>query len=379
MIFEALMPLAIWALALSLVLYGSWLCKKHFESRPPRLDAPFGLYPVSVLKPLKGADHDLRKNLETFFKLDYPEYELIFSVANYSDPARSVVEELIERYPKIDARLIVGQVLVGPNPKVNNLVLSYEHAKYDLLLISDSNTVVKNDFLKRLVAHLENGVGIITAVVAGRAPKGLGANLEAVYLNTFYARGMQLAAAFGNPCVVGKVMLFRRSTSDRFGGIKALGKYLAEDYMAGEAMQHLGLRVALMTDPIIQPLGEFGFSTFWSRHIRWGRIRKAQAPLAFLLEPLSNSILSGLIGAMAAANAFGMPGTGFFALHMCVWFLCDLMVMRRMNPGVEATTLFIWLLRELLAFPLWVHVASGNTVEWRGKRLRLLAGGALEQ
>jgi ceramide glucosyltransferase len=368
----------VWTAALGSTIAGTVATLRKLRSTPPRLDAPFGLYPVSVLKPVKGVDPDLRNNLESFFYLDYPHFELLFCVPSHRDPACKVVEELIAKHPWVNARLFVQESNIGPNPKVNNLIRAYELASYDWVLVSDSNVLVPPDYLKRLVAHLDADVGMVTSVVAGRHPKKAGGELEAVYLNTFYARWMCLAEAVGHPCVVGKSMLFRRSVAERFGGMRNLARYLAEDYMAGEAMRKLGLRVVLATDPIRQVIGKYTFKDFWSRHIRWGRIRKAQAPIAFAFEPVMGCLASGLLGAWALAHATGLTMSQFFTLHLVAWSTCDFLQMGLLNPEIRWTSALAWFARELLALPQWIHIASGNTVNWRGNRLRIQAGGVLE-
>ena len=330
------------------------------------------------MKPLKGADEGLAQNLSTFFTLNYPDYELIFSVAERDDPAVVIVEQLMEAYPGTRAKLIIGHVEAGPNPKVNNLIRSYEEAQYDWILISDSNVRVRRDYLKRTMGQVETGVGLVTSIVSGHAPEGLGGHLEAVYLNTFYARGMNLADALGHACVVGKSMLLRRSVADRFGGMRNLARYLAEDYMAGRAVESLGMRVVIAADPIPQHIGKYSLASFWARHVRWGRIRKAQAPVTFLFEPLLTSLVSGVFGAIACSSSFGCSFLTFLSAHLVVWWFCDALLMGKMSRALNLNFPVIWLARELSAFPLWVHIASGNTVSWRGRTLKIEAGGLLE-
>lgn len=362
---------------LLVMLVGTWLTLRQLGSPPPHLDAPYALYPVSILKPLKGADSGLQENLEGFFRLDYPDYELIFSVAQIKDPASRIVWKLIEKYPNVRARLVIGDTDAGANPKVNNLIQSYSLAENDWILISDSNVRVRPDYLKRLVAHLENDVGMVTAVVAGHGARGFGGELEATFLNTFYARWMVLSASAGRPCVVGKCMLFRRSVAERFGGIRILARYLAEDFMAGEAMRKLGLRVILARDPVDQHIGAHSISGFWDRHIRWGRLRKAQAPIAFAVEPFFGPVLSSFFSAWVTSASFDLPFWSVFAAHWVIWGFCDLALVRRMSPRFPAYALLTWMVRELLALPLWFHIASGNTVKWRGRRMEVRAGGLL--
>src|SRR3989344_3043795 len=155
-------------LALGLTICGTLLTLRRFRTPPPHLRRDFARYPVTILKPLKGVDPALEANLESFFLLDYPEYEIFFSVADPNDPALKVVRRVLRRHPDVKARVLVGAVELGLNPKVNNMVLSYDRASHDLILISDSNVRVKPDYLTRVVAHMDRDVGIVTAVVAGR-------------------------------------------------------------------------------------------------------------------------------------------------------------------------------------------------------------------
>jgi ceramide glucosyltransferase len=218
----------------------------------------------------------------------------------------------------------------------------------------------------------------VTAVVAGHEPDTFGGALESVFLNTFYARWMFVAGAFGQDCVVGKSMLFRKSDAERFGGIVQLGRFLAEDFMTGQAMRMLGLKVAIMKAPIRQPLLGYKVQDFWRRHIRWGRIRKAQAPLPVLVEPWVGLIPSGIAGAFAFHGLFGFWPEVFLCAHVLGWFICDMSVVASLGERTGLRTAIAWLTREIIALPLWIHMMSGNTVNWRGARLRVRAGGLLE-
>ena len=359
----------VWVLGALFMLSGTFLAYRR-EHRGRREPVEGVLPPVSVLKPLKGADPGLRENLESFFVLDYPVFELLFSVAEPSDPAVAIVNELRRLHPAVRSRLITGAENAGLNPKVNNLMRSYRQARADLILISDSNVRVSADYLKRKVAFLEPGVGVVTAAVAGHDPEGLGGMLEATFLNTFYARGLNLAFATGNPCVIGKSMLFRRSVAARFGGLLALADYLAEDYALGEEMRKLGLRVALADQAIRQHVGAYSVRSFWDRHVRWGRIRKSHAPLPFLFEPLFTPLAAVFIAA-ANRGLSAALATGF------AWMAADLLLMKKFSGRLPAWAPCAWLSRELLSLPLWLVIAAGNSVQWRGATLYLSFGGKI--
>jgi len=359
------------------MLYGTYLTLNHFDSVGAGLKIPYHLPPISILKPLKGVDEGLEENLVSFFELEYPDFELIFSVGDSSDPVCDLVRDLIGSYPNIRARIITEAVQIGMNPKVNNLVHSYNEALFDWLLISDSNVRVEKRYLKRLTAQIRPDVGLITSVVSGHSPQGVGGYLEAIYLNTFYARGMFLAERFHRTAAIGKSMLFRRSTANRFGGIQILARYLAEDYMAGEAMVRLGLKVIIAADPICQYIGQYSFRDFWMRHLRWGRIRKAQVPLAFLIEPVVGSVVSFLFGCWSLGFLFGISPLFVMIFHFSVWGASDLLIQKRLKAELGPRWLGCWILRELLALPLWISIAMGSTVTWRGREFTLETGGIL--
>lgn len=347
--------------------------------------------PVSILKPVKGFEPELTENLTSFFKLDYPCFELIFSIADEADPARLVIEHLMRQHPDVPSTLIIGDVQVGPNPKVNNLIRGYDRARYDWVLISDSNVRVRPEYLLKKTDVFTEDVGVVTAVVSGIEPQTVGGALESVFLNTFYARWMFLASHFGRDCVVGKSMLFRKSTADRFGGFRQLGRFLAEDFMAGEAMRMLGLKIVTMHEPIQQPLASYRLSDFWRRHVRWGRIRKAQAPLAVFFEPWLGLIPSGILGAFALHELFSVSALLTLSGHTLFWLANDMVMLGTLGllsakTGTRggsrvrrAVHMFLaWQVREILALPLWLHVFSGNKVSWRGTQLRVKSGGLLE-
>lgn len=358
-------------------LLGTWVSCRP-KKRSTHITYPVSWEPISILKPLKGCDSGLEENLKTFFELDYPCYELLFSVAHSKDPSVPLIKKLIEQNPQVAARLIVDPVDLGPNPKVNNMVRAYEQSENDLILISDSNVRVNRNYLKNLSCYIsDKNVGMVTSVISGVDAEKMGGKLEAVFLNSFYARWMRLLFFVGRPCVVGKSMLFRKSMAQRFGGIHVLGRYLAEDYMAGEAVKRLGLKVILAEETVPQVIGSLKCKDFWARHIRWGRIRKSQAFLAFLIEPFLLSTVSSGLGAILFAALLGFDPLSVFLIQWFLWLLLDIPVLLSSGSSLTLLTLGVWFLRETLSFPLWVNIALGNTVQWRGKELKLEAGGLL--
>ena len=112
--------------------------KYKFHKKPKRTFKLDKLPGVSIIKPLMGLDDNLIANLETYFTMDYPLYELLFCVQDNTDPAIPVVHELMAKYPLVDAKLYSGGKHVSVNPKIKNMLQGYEMAKYELFLVSDA-------------------------------------------------------------------------------------------------------------------------------------------------------------------------------------------------------------------------------------------------
>jgi ceramide glucosyltransferase len=374
--FLSAIAMAAWLIVFSVFIWATALALKQLSEKysfNSAQDTP----PVSLLKPLKGLEPGLERNLESCFRVKYPKFEILFCVADRTDPVCPLVEQLIQFHPEVNARLVVSNVEIGPNPKVNNLYIAYHQALYDHIVISDSNVRVKTNYLYQMVANLKDDVGAVSSMLVGVGFRGLGGYLEAAYLNAVLTRMMPFGVLIGMPLVLGKSMLFRRSVAAQFGGLDYLVRYLAEDYMTGYAMKKLGLKIALSVEPVQQYIGSRSFKSFWARHVRWGRLRKAHAGAGFFLELFSGAIISGLLGAWGLHQFTGISGFLIFAIHLALWAMWDLSLLSKngkITPGIAAA----WLLREVLALPLWCHAALGNTVEWRGRHLRLKRGGELE-
>jgi ceramide glucosyltransferase len=197
---------------------------------------------------------------------------------------------------------------------------------------------------------------------------------------------MLLTAKVGSPCVLGKSMFFKKTTLARFGGLDTLSHFIAEDYMAGQGIRQLGLKVKIHLKPIPQFIGRHSLNDFWKRHVRWSRIRKSQNLFAYLFEPLTGlafTTLGALIG-ISAFSHFSLLQILFMQLGL--WLACDVVQFVTLIPKLTFAqvsrlllfTPFIWLLRELLAWPLWIHTGLGNSVQWRGRTLFLNPGGIIE-
>jgi ceramide glucosyltransferase len=97
--------------------------------------------PVSILKPLAGLDDNLFGNLESFCRLDYPAYEILFCLQQTTRHCGA--RKVRERNPGRPISILVSRSSEGHNPKVRNMLAGYRGARHDILLVSDSNVEVE--------------------------------------------------------------------------------------------------------------------------------------------------------------------------------------------------------------------------------------------
>jgi ceramide glucosyltransferase len=341
------------------------------QLRRPRPGTDHCLPAVSILKPLKGVDHSLAANLEAFFVLDYPRYEIVFGVADADDPALDVAREVARRHPEVPVRFAVGGPEVGCNPKVNNLANILRRCRHQVLLISDSNVAVEPDMLRVMAAELaRDDVGLVTSLIRGVGGSGIGGALESLQLNTFVMGGVAaVSGVLGRVCAVGKSMLLSRDDLDAIGGLAELARYLAEDQVCGELMCERGRRAVVCPHPVDNVLGRLTIREFIGRHLRWARIRRKISPAGYAGEALTNPLLPAL-GLVAAA-----PGLASYGIASAVLaLLCAAAIAAERQLGVRRPLIHyppIVALRCLLAAILWPVPFVSNTVSWRGRRYRI--------
>ncbi|HEY4106284.1 MAG TPA: glycosyltransferase, partial [Polyangiaceae bacterium] len=158
--------------------------------------------PVSVLKPLNGADAGLYENLKSFFEQDHDELELVFGTTNDNDPALAIVARLRRQFPRVTCQTIVHDGGAALNPKISNLLGMLPHASHDLVLISDSNVRAPRHYVGELArVHAQTSAGIVTNLFAGSSEDSLGGALENVQLNGFCAAGSALPTLVGDAAV----------------------------------------------------------------------------------------------------------------------------------------------------------------------------------
>ena len=203
-----------------------------------------GLPPVSILKPLKGTDPDIYESFRSHCLQDYPEYEIVFGVSEADDPAVASVQQLQREFPERAIRLVVCSQKLGANVKVSNLEQMLAAARYQHLLVNDSDIRVERDYLRRVIAPLmDEHIGMVTCLYRGVPATTFGSRLEALGISTDFCAGVLVARQLegGVRFGLGSTLAFRRADLERIGGFRSFVDFLADDYELGRRIAGLGL------------------------------------------------------------------------------------------------------------------------------------------
>ncbi len=346
-------------------------------AQPPEpLREPVG---ISLLKPLCGVDDDLEANLEAFAKLSYPKYEVVLGVKDTKDPAYAVAKAAVARWPRL-MRLELQHGEPGLNPKVNQLITLAGVARHDILVISDSNTRVGPRYLEE-IAHIfeDPRVGCVSNPVSGIGEQTLGSLMDNLYQSTTAGAGQISAKQVADQdIVVGKSMALRREDVETLGGFYSVRNVLAEDFVIGRWLtRRMGKRAVIARAPVYNVSQKKSVMTFFKRYIRWSIIHHTCIPTpVYLGQALINPLPLGLLGALLSPSALAFQVLGALTL---VKLVHDLAVFQLMRPGQRTpwTTVPAVLLKDVLIFVAWANGLFARSVDWRGNKLRVMAGSRL--
>ena len=332
--------------------------------------------PVSILKPLKGTDPDIYESFRSHCLQDYPGYEIIFGVSDPDDPAAASVLQLQREFPERSIRLVVCPNRLGANVKVSNLEQMLSAARYQHLLVNDSDIRVEPDYLRRIMAPLtDERVGMVTCLYRGVPARTLGSRLESLGISTDFCAGVLVARQLegGLRFGLGSTLAFRRADLERIGGFKSIVDFLADDYELGRRIAGLGLQVMLSDVVVETHLPAYDLRGFLSHQLRWARgVRDSRAGGYIGLV-----FTYGLMWGLFALIAGGAAPWSWAVLGVTV--LLRLAVALTVGSAVlEGRRLLgsLWLLpvRDLVAVLVWIASFAGHTVTWRGDRFELRKG-----
>ena len=329
------------------------------RSRP----APDHRPPITLVRPLCGLEHFSRETLQSTFAIDYPQYEILFCVADAADPIVPLARAVMAEHPGRNAQLLIGEDALGANPKLNNMAKGYRLSSFEHIVFVDSNVFTPPDYLDQLAVALQSGAGMVTAPPVGLAPIGLWAELECAFLNSYQARMQYTIDTLGRGFAQGKTLCFRRADLDH-GGLAQLASEPAEDAASTKMMQAKGRRVRL-AGPFPQLIGPRNATQMWKRQVRWARLRRASFPQFFAPEILAGA-LPPLVTLFIGLHELGIASPLAAVLFLILWYAPELLLLRAAGWPRSLAAI---LLRDLMLPIVFIAGCAGSSFEWHGNRM----------
>jgi ceramide glucosyltransferase len=336
--------------------------------------------PVTVLKPLCGAEPGLHEHLRSFCQQNYPEFQIVFGVRDAGDPACAVVKRLAAEFPSVPIELVINPQLHGSNLKISNLINMLPYARHDILAMADSDAFVGADYLATVTAPLlDADVGLVTCIYRGTPTKGIWSRLGAMYINEWYVPSVLLAWLFGHEGYVsGQTVCLRRDTLDAIGGLRVLANHLADDHRLGELVRGLGLRIVLSPYVVDGEHHEPNFNLLTRHELRWMRTIRVLRPRSFRLIFLTFSLPLAVFGIVAAGAESSLSMTAWVLFGITVLARLVLHFVHRLRDD-RAPVSDLWLLpaRDLLICWVWCRSFFTSHVTWRGNEFAVGADGVM--
>ena len=365
----ALFPFAYYVLSLYCVMAHFRGVRKVSSAKTPFMP------PASIVKPVRGLDHEAYENFASFCRLDYPVYEVVFAVSDASDPVIPVIEKLRSEFPAVSIRLITNVPRVGTSDKVNNLCQLAQNAKYDLLVMSDSDVRVEADYLRQVTAPFADPkVGAVTAFYKSRTSGSLASNLDALgmYMDSAPAALVakkiegRLGFAFGWTMATSKKHL------KKIGGWEAMVNHHSDDFELGNRIAQSGHRVALMEKPVSMVFPKGSLKEYFSHEMRWSIGLKSVRPWGYWGLVFTHGLPWAFIGAAIGST----PVAAFYLLAYLILRVGLAWLTGVWGLGDRRLAKILWLVpvRDAISFVVWVSGFFSERITWRGLEYRVQKG-----
>jgi ceramide glucosyltransferase len=335
--------------------------------------------PASILKPVRGVDRDAYENFASYCNLNYPEYEIIFAVADVNDQVVPLIEKLQRDFPNRRIRLVTSVERLGENNKINSFCRLVKEARYDLLVMTDSDVRVNHDYLHDVAAPFADpAVGGVTSFYRCTGGGTLAADLDMLGMcadslpSALVARKLERKVQFA----FGWTMATTKKHLAEIGGWEAMVNYHSDDFELGNRIARQEYRVELMREPVWMVFPQENLREFLTHELRWSIGLRNVRPAGYAGMVFTHGLPWALLAAVVAGAAGWMGVAAFYltayvVLRLSVawaagsWGLGDKMVLPR-----------LWLvpLRDAISVAVWLVGFFSDKVKWRGLEYRVKKG-----
>ena len=324
--------------------------------------------PVSILKPVRGLDPEAYENFASFCLQDYPEYEIVFCVGDRSDPVLPVIEKVIADFPKQSIRVLVGSGREATNDKVAKLARLSQEAKYEILVINDSDVRAEPDYLRKVVAPLADPkVGAVTCFYVSTDEKTLVQKLQTVGMYSDFYPGIVVAWQLdGIKFALGPTIATSKTRLAGFGGYEKIENRPADDLLVGRLIAEQGYEVKLIPYSVLTVADFQSLRDLFLKRLRWIVVMRHMRPwghfgLIFTLG------LPWSLAAIAISPTAGVAAI-FVAAYLGLRIVMTLQIaswgLKQHVPLLGLALIPVW---DAMAFVIWLVSFTRSTIRWRDR------------
>lgn len=337
---------------------------------------------VSILKSVKGVDERMYSGLRTHCLQQYEgNYEVVFGVSSIEDSAVAEIDRLKNEFPSVAIRIVECPERLGISGKVSNLIQMLRVAKYDHVVINDSDIAVSSSYLARVMRSFQNPqTGLVTALYLGlagerAADRTLWAKLEALGISTDFMPGVLTARMLegGIRFGLGSTLATTKSVLASIGGLESLADHLADDYELGHRISQAGFTVELCSEVVETTVPAYTFKGFWDHQTRWARSMRDSRKAGYLGLGVTYSIPLAFL--TVVASGFALWSFTLLSVVLLARVALALSVgVGILRDGQVLRDLWLLPLRDFVGLAVWAWSFAGDTVVWRNEKFRLHNG-----
>jgi ceramide glucosyltransferase len=353
-------------------IYSSWRYFRQPEVAPEPSFTP----PISILKPIRGLDPDAWENLVSFCRLDYPKYEILFCVDADDRSVLSLLDRLMATYPEKSIRVLHGSGRVATNDKTAKLSRLVSEAKYEHVVISDSDVRVRPDYLREVIAPMRDPkVGATTCIYRPTEISTFTDRIQTIgMMSDFYAGCLVDWQLEGIKFALGPTIATTRTNLAEFGGYAVLENRPADDLLVGRFIAEKGHEVVLLRYAIETVCDYGSFSDLLHKRLRWMvvmRHMRAWGHFGLIFtQGLPFALLAFAADPDLPVAAFYLGG--YLILRMAMAWMIGISGIGERRLWKELPLIPLW---DAVAFGIWLTSFGRNTIRWRGADYYIREGG----
>src|SRR5271166_1244047 len=335
-----------------LALFSAWRFFRHPSARPPRVAAYTPQ--VSILKPVRGLDPD--------------DYENVFCVGDREDPVMPVIDRVISDFPQRSIRVLFGSGREATNDKVAKLARLAKEAKYEVLVINDSDVRAEPEYLRTVVAPLaDSKVGAVTCFYVSTDEKTVVQKLQTIGMYSDFYPGIVVAWQLdGVKFALGPTIATSRARLAEFGGYEMIENRPADDLLVGRLIAEQGYEVKLLPYSVLTVADFQSLRDLFLKRLRWIVVMRHMRPwghfgLIFTLG-LPWSLAAVAISPTAAVAGIFL-GT-YLGLRIAMTLQIASWGLKQPIPWRGLALIPVW---DAMAFVIWLASFTRSTIRWRDR------------